>query len=151
MEQNNIWMRYLQIGIIISLIAVLASCKDYFFQIIIEVEIINETNYRIDFPLAYEKYNVAPRSRTTVTQVSKSVGKNGTKVSDFPSPFYSLNTKDDFTIKFGQTKCLANIKIEDEHSIRDIKNFVAEEIGENHFKFTYTFTDADYNRAVTCQ
>jgi len=150
MEQNNTWMRYLTLGLIISFFGILSSCKDHFFQIIIEIQIINETNYQVTFPIGYEKYNVAPKSKITIIEASKSVGKGGTQASDFPSPFFSINPNNDFTIKFNQIKCLEDIKIDDEHSIRDIKNFVTEKIGENHYKFTYTFTEADYNRAVTC-
>lgn len=152
MEQNNIWMRYLTLGLIISLLVQLTSCKDPTFQIISEVNLINETNYKVEFPLGYEKYNVTPKSKTAITEIGygRGKGKNSIQSSNFASPFYSINNMDDFTIKFGQTKCLANIKINDDHSIRDIKNFVVEKIGENHFKFTYTFTEADYNRAVAC-
>ena len=150
MEQNNTWMRYLILGLIISLFGILTSCKDHFFQINIEIQLINETNYQVTFPIGYEKYNVAPKSRIIITESSKSVGKGGTRASDFKSPFFSINPNNDFTIKFGPTKCLSNIKIEDLHSIRDIKNFFTETLGENHYKFTYTFTEADYNRAVAC-
>ena len=53
-------------------------------------------------------------------------------------------------IKFNDVKCLINVKENDRNSIRDIKNFVAERINNNTYKFTYTFTEADYNRASTC-
>jgi len=151
MEQKTAWMRYLMLALIISHIAILSSsCKDDFFTIIAENHFINQTNYSITFPVGYEKFNVSPRSTVIVTERGKGAGKGGIQESDFTSPLFSVFSGSPLILKFDQSKCLIDIKVEDENSIRNIKNFKTEKLGDNHYKFTYTFTEADYNRATTC-
>lgn len=150
MRRNNIWMRYLTLGLIISIGILLNSCKDYFFNMVVEYHFVNETNYSISYPVGYEKFNVAPKSTIVIIEQGKGGGKHGVAASDFSSPLSSISALGIFTIKFNQAKCLVDIKPDDEHSVRNIKNFVAEKIAENSYKFTYTFTEADYNRAVQC-
>ena len=149
MERKNIWKRYLTLGLIISLISIISSCKDYFYNEIGEYQFVNETSYSIVYSIGYEKFNIGPKSKILITQNKKTGGdKGGAKVSDYKSPLYSQTAT--LNIKFNNLKCLNDVKENDINSVRDIKNFVTEKIGENHFKFTYTFTEADYNRAVNC-
>lgn len=150
MQQKITWMRYLMLGLTISLIAILYSCKDDFFSIVVENHFINETDYSITYPTGYEKFNVSPKSTTIITERGKGAGKGGIRESDLTSPLFSFSPESLFTIKFNQTRCLVQVKVDDEHSVRNIKNFKTEKIGENHYKFTYTFTEADYNRATIC-
>jgi len=150
MQQKTTWMRYLRLGLAISLIAILNSCKDDFFTIIVENHFVNETNYAITYPTGYEKFNVPAKSSIIVTERAKSGGKGGVRESDFPSPLSILSPVVQLTIKFGQSKCLVDVRVDDLHSVRDIKNFKAETLGDNHFKYTYTFTEADYTRATSC-
>ena len=150
MEQNNMWKNFLIIGLIINLIFIISSCKDYFYNEIGEYQFVNETDYSIIYSVGYEEFNIGPKSKILITQNKKTGGdKGGAKVSDYKSPLYSHNAT--LNIKFNNLKCLSDVKENDINSVRDIKNFVAEKIGRSHYKFTYTFTDADYNRAVTCQ
>ncbi len=130
MQQKITWMRYLTLGLIISYVAVLPACKDHFFTIIAENHFINETNYSITFPVGYEKFNVLPKSTLALTERGKGAGKVGIRTADFTSPL--LSSPANLTIKFDQTKCLVGVKADDEHSIRNIKNFKTEKIGENH-------------------
>lgn len=143
-------MRYLMLRLTISLIAILCACKDDFFSIVAENHFVNETDYSITYPIGYEKFNVPPKSTTIITERGKGAGKGGIRESDFTSPLFSFSPESQFTIKFDQTRCLTQVKVDDEHSVRNIKNFKTEKIGENHYKFTYTFTEADYNRATIC-
>ncbi len=54
------------------------------------------------------------------------------------------------TIRFNQTRCLVTT-FYTEHSPLNINSYSNEgKIGESTYKFTYTFTEADYNRATTC-
>lgn len=61
-----------------------------------------------------------------------------------------MRTKGPITIKFDNNKCLINQTIDSMHRVLDIKNFAAEKVDRFTYNLTYTFTEADYNRATTC-
>ena len=153
MEPNNMLKHYLTIGFIISLIAILSSCDDgyYRYQRLAEYRFINETNHVITYPTGYERLNIAPKSNTIIKESVTIGGKEtGAKISDYISPLSSHSATFNLIIKFNNEKCLINVKEDDINSVKNIKNFIAERIGENNYRFTYTFTEADYNRAITC-
>ena len=153
MEQNNMWKRYLTLGLIISIIALFYSCDkgDYRYTKKSEFRFINTTNYSITYPVGYERFNILPKS-SIFFEESIFVGdsKKSAEISDYKSPLESSSVIQNLTIKFDNMKCLVDVSLTDVNSIRDIKNFVAEKLGESNYKFTYTFTEADYNRAVAC-
>lgn len=61
-----------------------------------------------------------------------------------------MKTKEGINIKFNGNRCLSNQVATSEHSPLNIKNYVVENIDKYTYKFTYTFTEADYDRAITC-
>lgn len=147
MEQNKIWMRYLQLGIIINLVILSIACSkktefsqegDFYF--------VNETNYDITFGNGLEKFNVSPKSTTFVADMQDSDGSPTS--ASYQSPLMAIS-RGGLTIKFNADKCLVT-DFYTEHSVLDIKNYLAEKLSKRKFKFTYTFTEADYNRATTC-
>lgn len=138
---------YLTIGLIISLVVLLNSCKDDFYEQVGQYYFINETNYAIAYDTGLEKFNIDPKSTTLFQENSRGEGKSATALN-FSSPFKHFGKE--LNIKFNNAKCLLNVQENDINSIRNIKNFKAEKLGDNHYKFTYSFTEADYNRAVTC-
>ena len=140
-------MRYLQLGSIISLVAILFSCDkigdpvrdgEFYF--------INQTNHTITYNNLFEEYNLAPKATILIKQTQDVIGKFN--VNDYFSPFL-MRTKEPIIIKFNADKCL-QATMTSENSILDIKSYNAEKINKYTYKFTYTFTEADYNRAVTC-
>ena len=145
--------RYLIIGLIISLFTMFGSCDDgiYRFQKEAEYYFVNETNHVITYPIGYERFNISPKSIIVIKE-SIYIGSraNGAKASDYISPLSLESSTNKLTIKFDNLKCLIEVKENDVNSVRNIKNFVAETINDNNYKFTYTFTEADYNRATTC-
>ena len=153
MKQKNMWKRYLTLGLIISIIALFYSCDkgDYRYTKKSEFKFINATNYSITYPIGYERFNILPNS-SIFFEESIFVGdsKKSAELSDYKSPLEQNSVIQNLTIKFGNTKCLIDVKLLDINSIRNIKNFVAEKLGESNYKFTYTFSEADYNRAVNC-
>lgn len=151
MQQKTTWMRYLTLGLITSLLTMFSSCDNNMYRYVrlAEYHFINETNYAITYPIGYEEFNIKPIS-TTIFRQSVNSGGKGVQVSDYISPLSSDLPTYKLVIKFDNIKCLTDVKADDVHSIRDIKNFIAEKIGKNSYKFTYTFTEADYNRATTC-
>jgi len=146
MEQNNIWMRFLQLGLIISLTFTFISCnKKTEYAQLGEFWFINQTNYNITYKQGFEKFNVMANSSTLIKDTQDAVKK--VEPNKFHAPFRSIGLP--VVIKFNQIKCL-EIDVNSEHSILDIKNYLAEKLSERKYKFTYTFTEADYNRAVAC-
>lgn len=109
-------------------------------------EFINNTDYSITQELGFEKYNVAANSRISVSFDDLFYKKNAS-IEDYRPPFSGLGRS--LTLKFDGVKCLT-MRDELINSPSNIKSYQAEKLGDNNYKFTYTFTEADYNRAVAC-
>lgn len=150
--QNNIWKRYLMLGLIISFGLILNSCKTQIaYGIKADFRFVNKTGYNITYDQAiFQEFNVSANDITIFSESQKTNGEiKNANPSDYRSPFI-IPATDNVTVKFGSNKCLLMQSKEGINNIRDINNFVSEKLGNNYFKFTYTFTEADYNRAVTC-
>ena len=148
MEQKTIWMRYLTFGLIISSILLFISCRKTHFLNSGEFVFVNKTNYNITYDqVNLQKFNVVANG-ITVFPTSFDGGKDLNPAS-YLSPLMGLNSGL-VNIQFGANKCLLKQNQNSENSILNIKSFVSEKLGIGKYKFTYTFTDADYNRAVTC-
>ncbi len=146
MEQNNIWMRYLVLGGIFSLLILYGSCRKEYVRNGI-FYFVNQTNHNITYENLFQEYNVAPNA--TIEIVQPQYANEKFDVNKYFSPLLAKR-KDTVSIRFNNNRCLTNQTINSIHSVLDIKNFVREKIGNISYKFTYTFTEADYNRATTC-
>ena len=142
MGQNNIWMRYLLFGAFSLLITFSLSCIKEYTQKGIFV-FVNQTNYNISAGYSVEPFTLVPNSTMNKEQVQPSTKK--VTALGFQNP---LSADNQFVVKIGD-KCIINTK-ESINSIINIASYISEKIDERTYKFTYTFTEADYNRAVTC-
>ncbi len=149
MEQNNTLKHFLTIGLIISITSILSSCKDEFFSQTASFCFVNETNYNISYDLGLEKFNVSAKSTTVINESYRGGGNGESAPPLYNNPFIEHYGKK-INVKFNNIKCLIDVKIDDVHSVIDIKNYTVEKIDNFTYKLTYTFTEADYNRAVTC-
>ena len=152
-EQKTTWRHYIFIGIAFSSLMLTPSCskKTISWTQRAEFNFINQTNYNITFPKGLEAYNIKPKASIVVIR-GQDGGEEVTATSyysPFDVDFIRKSIDDPLTIKFDNIKCLA-ITQNSEKSFFIITNYVAERIDKRTFKFTYTFTEADYNRAVTC-
>ena len=149
MEQKTIWIRYFFIGIVINLLLTI-SCGRKFTDWLqhAEFEYVNQTNYTITFPKG--QVNVVVKPNTT-TIFKMTFGANEIVTADsFPnngSPFGFTDTYK--SIFFDNIKCL-DLSTLTINNPSDKKNYVAERLDGRTYKLTYTFTEADYKRAVTC-
>jgi len=123
---------------------------------------VNKTNKDITFDFesgrsnndVLKKYAIAPNATTLVRQWQET--SETITASSFRSPFvyefggYGFVNPMPLTIKFGNDRCLI-VGWDSENTPLDIKNYVAEKTGKRAYKFTYTFTEEDYNRATVCQ
>jgi hypothetical protein len=139
-------MRYLQLGITFSVLLLFISCKKEYFRVG-HFLFVNKTSYAITYPTLFEEYNILPNSTVLIKQTQD--GIRSLDVSDYFSPFL-IRSKGPITIKFNGNKCLLYSSSNDIHSILDIKSFEAEKVDKFTYKFTYTFTESDYNRATAC-
>ncbi len=149
--QSNTLVNFSIIGLLISLLVLNSSCnkiREYAeFGVF---NFVNQTKYKITFstkasPTVYEKFSILPNSTTTIEDTQDGVKEVNS--STFHSPLIGFVPP--IVVKFDNIKCLEITSVS-EHTPLDIKNYVAEKLGERKYKFTYTFTDADYNRATTC-
>ena len=145
MEHKTTWMRYLMLGSFIFLLFII-SCKKH-YRSTGEYHFINKTNYNITFEKGFDSYNLSPNATYTM-----SYGQDSGKEIDPKNfiPPLMIASNGGLTIRFNQTRCLVTT-FYTEHSPLNINSYSNDgKIGELTYKFTYTFTEADYNRATTC-
>ncbi|TDG35476.1 hypothetical protein EZJ43_12675 [Pedobacter changchengzhani] len=146
--QNNTWMRFLTLGVF-SLLLFSFSCKKSGSPKVGEFHFVNNTNYLINYKSGLEMYNLKPNSSIIIV---KGDDVKGNDIDNYNVPFVFEDVAlEPFTIKFDGAKCM-NVTRTSDHSVLNIASYVNEgQIGERKVKFTYTFTEADYNREVICQ
>jgi len=147
--QRITWIHYLFIGLIINSLF-FQSCgkirKEY--NQVAEFVYVNQTNYTIKFDNGALTIIIKPKENI-LFKVADGANEvvNESSFKNTPKPFDTYGNYK--LVYFDSLKCL-DISQEMEHNPTDLKNYVAERISERTYKFTYTFTEADYNRAVTC-
>jgi len=85
---------------------------------------------------------------TTIVKETQDAGGEVVTAEGYRRPF--IESRGSIILKFDQDKCIIDHPLDSPNSIINLKNYVAEKIGDRTYKFTYTFTEADYNRAVAC-
>jgi len=148
MQHHKIWMRFLALGVF-SLILFGFSCKKrieyaqmgYFTYF-------NQTPYTIKLDYTSFSFIIEPNKSYTFSQNQDAI--ENVSADTFNEPLSRLvnRTTPELTFKIGD-KCFKSTSTS-MHSVLNLKNYIAEQIGSRTYKFTYTFTDEDYNRAVTC-
>jgi hypothetical protein len=145
--QNKIWTYYLLLGAF-SLSILTFSCGISEYVQNAQFYYVNDTDYTIKLIKQSKTYVFLPRQTTIINE--EQVGDGSVNVEDFRSPFTNdVNLKGKDLIFQLDNKCLTHTT-NSEHSIINLKNYIAERVNKITFKFTYTFTEADYNRAVAC-
>lgn len=142
-------MRYLTLGVF-SILTLSFSCKKIVEYVQYgEFYFINETDHAIVYDLPVRGFNVDARSKIIIKQTQQGAKKES-NVETYENPIlYTIGDIDFITIRFDNKRCLKLTK-ESEHSPLNNKNYIAEKIDAKSYKFTYTFTEADYERAVSC-
>jgi len=145
MVQKTTWMRYLTLGTIFSALLIHISCKKEYFGYG-HFYFVNETNHSITYGNLFEEYNLGPHQTILIKQTQDATRR--ANLEDYISPF-SMRTKGPLDIRFDANKCVTVLR-ETEHSVLNIESYKPEKLDKFTYKFTYTFTEADYNRALTC-
>ncbi len=103
---------------------------------------INSTNHIISFLTPhFNSFNLLGL-KTHLIKEYQVAGKKGT----LRTPFNNSNS---LVIQFDGNKCLTMTNLS-ENSLLNINHYSVEKIDDWTYKFTYTFTEADYNRATIC-
>ena len=141
-------MRYLVLGVF-SLILLSFSCTkrveyvqygEFYFE--------NKTNYLIVLDYPDYQFKIEPGKNFILKQV-----QDGAKIAKPENYNEKISDKinrkvSEVIVKIG-TKCFISTN-DSENSIVNINSYVPEKVNDYTYKFTYTFTEADYNRAVNC-
>jgi hypothetical protein len=156
MIQNKISNHFLIIGLLFSLLVMGApSCKkttDHAMEG--EFYFVNSTSHQITFSTGFEKYNLAAKATGPIFTVSD-IGDKEITASSFYTPFIKEQAynipQQPIIIRFDNQKCTSINGNSGAHNILDISSYNNEKIGERKYRFTYTFTEEDYNRATLCK
>lgn len=143
MVQKIIWMRYLTLGTSFLVILSIASCKKHVDYLVKGTYVyVNNTDSLIDVKNAPYVFTIKSKESYTIEQIG-----DGTKEiteKNYVAPFSGGQI-----ITYGNNMC--DTLLVSKESISGIENYMSEKVGERHYKFTYTFTDTDYKKAVPCK
>ena len=145
--QNKIWMRFLALGIF-SIIILIYSCKKAQYTQNGVFILNNQTPHFIKISYSDEIFEISPNGKLAINRIQSSSKR--VNVDNYVDPIAQTRNEpfNKVIVNVGG-KCLNTSKIS-ENSIINIKNYISEKIDDRTYKFTYTFTEADYNRAVIC-
>jgi len=145
--QKTTWMLYLFIGLIINC-NFLQSCRKGDVERTQDAIFVyeNQTSHLIILERAGTITTFMPNTVTSFN-VTEYAGKETNEFSYKRNPFDFY--KDDKYVSFDRTKCL-DLSILETNNPSNLRHYKAEKLSERKYKFTYTFTEADYNRAVNC-
>jgi hypothetical protein len=148
--QKTIWMRYLLLGVF-SVSFFGFSCKkrvDYAQYA--EFRYLNSTSKKIVMDYPKKKFAIEANGGEYYFEV-KGIGPKTISPDSYNFSLPINLTEENripVTIKIGE-KCFTSTE-RSEHTLINVNSYQIEKIDEGHYKFTYTFTEADYNLAVNC-
>ena len=142
--QSKIWMRFLALGVF-SLFFFGFSCNKIEREQFGKFIYINSTSHTINFFTPHvNSFKLLGLKTHLIEQVQVAGKKIGFET--FRTPFTNSNS---LVLVFDGNKCLT-ITNSSDHSMLNMSNYTEEKIDDMTYRFTYTFTEADYQRAVTC-
>ncbi|WP_412466721.1 hypothetical protein [Pedobacter sp. KLB.chiD] len=148
--QNSIWMRFSMLGAF-SILALGFSCKkktDY--AQFAEFHYVNASSKEVKVEYPLKNFTILPSERFTIKQSDVGPKTISPEVYNDPLPLYLTGEKRDEIFNRIGTKCLISTRTS-QHSLININSYTVEKINDGYYKFTYTFTEEDYDRAVACQ
>jgi hypothetical protein len=144
-QHNYISILFLILGLI-SINGIGCAKKDWTRQG--EFDLVNATARKVVIADPNKTYEILPGATLHISQVQPS--NKDVVVESYEDPFtQEVGPRLSLTVKIGD-KCLTASK-DSEHSILHIASYQSQKLDERSYKFTYTFTDADYGRAGDCK
>lgn len=142
MQPKTTWMRCLLFGT--SLVLTASHCADVDYQVKADFIYINEITHSIEL-ISINGFSLSPNSAYTI-KTEGDGGKNTTSDSFVP-PFL------DGIVVYNGIKCdtlSSGTMAGQGEGPAVIQNYESVKLRENHFEFTYRFTEAPYSAAVDC-
>lgn len=140
MLQKIIWMRCLLIGTSLSFMLLFQSCKEEADCLVIgEFVYKNTTSFSIETP----KGTIQPNKSMMIKE--EGLGSCEVSKESYISPFHG-----GVTVIFDNQKCLSyegGLKANEGEGPVGIANYNSSKVADRHFKFEYTFSDSDYEKA----
>lgn len=146
MERKTTWMRCLLIGISLLIILAFVQCKkrvDYFVRG--DFVYVNSTDSVIEVK-GDETFVLKPDEQHVIKESGE--GPEIVTTESYVAPFSSA------MVIYNSNKCdtlASGPGLGKGEGPLGINNYVSEKVGERHFKFTYTFTNADFADAKPCK
>jgi hypothetical protein len=107
---------------------------------------VNNTDSLIEVKSGVYNFSINPNEFHTIEQTGD--GSKNISEEDYVPPMTSAG------IIYASTKCDTldtGVKVGKGEGILSLENYKSEKVGDRHYKFTYTFTDIDYKKAVPCK
>ena len=147
--QNNTLMRSLLLGVF-SLLLFSFSCKKRTEYVQYgEFNFENKTSHLVVLNYPSFSFSIQPGESFLVKQTQD--GQKNPTPDSYSEPISKLINRNtaEVVVKIGG-KCFISTN-ESEHSIINIKSYKPEKLNDVTYKFTFTFTEADYNVAGDCK
>ena len=103
---------------------------------------VNSTDSLIEVKNAPYLFTIKPKESHTIEQTGD--GSKELTEKSYVAPFTGGQV-----ILYGNKMC--DTLTSSKEGISGIENYTSERISERHYKFTYTFTQSDYKKAVPCK
>ncbi|MCP4458817.1 MAG: hypothetical protein GY816_12460 [Cytophagales bacterium] len=163
MKQKTIWMRYLIIGISLTLLLFLGSCREYPGEGRLDVDIIyiNETSHGIKY-YQYFPSEVIPKVFAFEIQPNaqelmefRGIGSSSDDLTiencceGYFEGFQGRNNS--VLVEFDEEKCLVHQSGDGPTTQNYSSGYEGKQLGERYFEFTYRFTEEHYQEAMDCE
>jgi hypothetical protein len=140
-------MRYLTLGISMLTPSLIMSCKSDIDYIVNGTYVyINSTDSLIQVKSSVYDFVIKPKQAHTLVQSGD--GSKDINESSYVSPMLGA------VLIFYNIKCdtlNSGLNLRSGPGITGIENYNSEKVADRHYKFTYTFTQADMDKAVACE
>ncbi len=144
-EQKTTWMRCLTLGTSLFAIAIYAifSCKEEKDYLVKGTFVyVNNTDSLIEIKNGPYIFTVNSKDTYTIEQMGD--GSKEVTEKSYVAPYAGGQI-----IIYGKKMC--DTLLVSKEGIAGIENYKSEKIGDRNYKFTYTFTDIDYKKALPCK
>ncbi len=156
MEQKTTWMRYLIIGIKLSIIIVVSGCRNE-YTVTADFMYLNETPYNISYnwihPFTKDTINVfalLPFENTKLGGFVDGADKNPKIETCCEGYLDGIQSANQILVIFDNQRCITYEEGEGPTTTNILNGYERRVVTERHFEFTYRFTQDQFDQAELC-
>lgn len=143
MLQKTIWMRYFTLGISMIFITLFTQCKKHQDYLVKGTYVyVNRTNYLIEIKRGVDLFTLNPNESHTIEQIGE--GPKDVTEKDYIPRFQGGEI-----IVYDNEMC--DTLLISKEGFTGIENYLSQKLGDRNYKFKYTFTQTDYQKAQPCE